>query len=442
MLVVGAGLAALGSGLGSCNIYTEKLLEPDPRFDGGLAGSAGTGAAGSGGSAAAGATGGAAGSGGSESCSAGQCWWSTTTPEGCKDHRAPTGSDRPAAGATNEIAPFYLAIDQLWLGETAPGSYPTGAEAWQFFGLNLDGVCTNSPNCPSAPKNVVSCRAGIGTPPDGVGCRDNMFARLEPVAADQPSLGGPFGISENAFNCELHRGSFSILIKVSGYNGEANDDQVRLDFYMSPGVDRVQAWECPDAGWENRAPWLASFPWKVNAAMLSGQPPGTGQLANSTLNDPDAFVKSGYLVGDLPDGAEMRFIGDNAVAAGFSLKFFKGLFVARPVLGNDGLWAAEDGLLAGRVKQGDMLSAFNQIGFCVGGALPGGGTIAAGDTNLLVDYLRVNMDIMSTGEVNADTDCDAMSVGIGFTARQATPGAAVAVSPLTDCPNGGTPGAF
>lgn len=439
MLAVAAGFAALGSNLGACNIYTEKLLEPDPRYDGGIAANGGTGAGGGGGTSA----GGSAGSGGAQSCSAGECWWSTTTPEGCKDHRAPSASDRPAPGGSNEIEPFYLAIDRLWLGETAPGDYPTGAEAWQFFGLNLDGVCTNSPNCPDAPKNVPSCRAGIGTPPDGVGCRDNMFARLEPVAAEQPNLGEPFGVSENSFNCELHRGSFTILIKVSGYNGEANDDNIRLDFYMSPGVDRVQSWECPEAGWQSRAPWLASFPWKVDAANLTGQPPGAGQLANSTLNDPDAFVKEGYLVGDLPDGAQMRFIGDNAVAAGFPLKFYKGIFVARPVLGNDGLWVAEDGILAGRVRQGDMLDAFNQIGFCDGATLPSGsGTVASGDTNLLVDYLRVNMDIMSTGEVNANVDCDAMSVGIGFTARQALPGPAVAVSPLTACPNGGTPGSL
>ncbi|MGE0321199.1 MAG: hypothetical protein AB7S68_02790 [Polyangiaceae bacterium] len=429
-LLVGLGLTSFGA----CNIYNEKLLDPDPRYDGGVAASGGSG--GNGGS------GGVGGGAGGSDCLAGKCWWSTETAEGCADHRAPTVNDRPAATGGNDLPPFYLAIDHLWLGQTAPGDYPSGAEPWQYFGLDLDGVCTNSPDCSKGEKNVVSCRAGIGVPPDGLGCRDNMFARLEPVAADQPTLGEPFGISEDSFNCELHRGSFTILIKVTGYNGEPNDDNIRLDFYMSPGVDRDQSWECPEQGWDQRAPWLASFPWKVDKAMLQGTASGS-DLPNSTLADPDAYVRDGYLVGDLPDGAQMRFIGDNANAAGFPLKFYKGIFVARPELGNDGLWTAYDGLLAGRVRQADMLTAFNQIGFCEGGDLPdGNGKVAAADANLLIDYLRVNMDVMSTGEVNPSADCDSMSVGIAFTARQATPGPAVDVSPLTECPMGGTPSAL
>lgn len=422
--VAGAALS-----VASCNIYTDALLEPDPRLDGGAGNGGSSGNAGSGGTGAAGGT----------DCAAGACWWSTTTPEGCADHRAPTPADRPAPTGGADVPVFYIAIDRVWFGESAPVNHPSGADPWQFFGLNLDGTCTNAPNCADAPKNEVACRAGIGVPPDGFGCRDNMFARLQPVAAQHPNLGRPFGITEDAFNCELHRGSFSILIKVSGYNGTEDDDQVRLDFFMSPGLDRtLDDWSCPSSDWAARAPWLANFPWRVDQTMLSGSAP-SGELPSSTLNDPDAYVRDGYLVGDLPNAALMRFIADNADSAGFAMLLDGGVFVARPKLGNDGLWTVEDGLLAGSVTQQNMLLAFNQMGLCAGGALPGGGTISQAEANLLSDYLRGNMDMLRARGKNPSTPCDSMSVGIAFTGRQAMPGPGVEVSTLVECPNGGTP---
>ena len=64
------------------------------------------------------------------------------------------------------------------------------------------------------------------------------------------------------------------------------------------------------------------------------------------------------------------------------------------------------------------------------------------DTNytLMQGFLHGSLDVLSNGQNDPSTTCDGMSVGIGFTARQATPGGLIHVDDLVECasPDGGT----
>ena len=51
----------------------------------------------------------------------------------------------------------------------------------------------------------------------------------------------------------------------------------------------------------------------------------------------------------------------------------------------------------------------------------------------MVDYVDNNVDVLLSGEVDPSAPCDAISFGIGFEAKQLTPGGAVDLEPLVEC---------
>ncbi len=362
------------------------------------------------------------------SCAAGQCWWSQTSGE-CASAGVPTREDRPASSGdveNQDVDPIYLGWTHVRLGSTEPDGTATDT-AWEGFGLDLDGVCTNSSTCPSM-QGVVSCKsAGMQIPFDGELCRDNTFASLQPVTARVPEIGQQFGLSEDVFNCALWRGSYNIIIRISGYNGQPDDPHVRVDYYISDGLEQSQAWQCPLDGYSDMYPlWRASSPWHIDSSGLSGPVDTPGQLPDSLISDSDAYVRSGYLVSFVPDGTVLRLAGDGMPYRGFPLKSYSGIWVGNLEQGQDQIWRIHDGLAVGRTRSDDLIESFRQIGFCEGMGFDS-------FYQSMVQYVQENADILASGEPNPDTPCDAMSFGIAFEASQLTPGDAGPILPLFEC---------
>ncbi|MEB2310408.1 MAG: hypothetical protein OZ921_01255 [Sorangiineae bacterium] len=417
------GLGAVAAA--SCTTYTSELLE-------------------------------GSGSGGPMTCALGYCWWSTKTPEGCEDVGIPRLADKPKPSqSSNSVGSIYVGMKRLYLGETMPpvrgpaiADAAKATQPWQWIGVNIDGVCTNPIGCSTAEKNVVPCKTGRGIvkPADGVGCRDNAFGQLLPIAAQNPELGPPLGLTEKDMNCEFRRGGYNIIFKISGYNGELNDDSVRVDLYSSPGLESNMAnWDClaQKDSWEKLPSWLPENPWYINRADLDGEPTN-GELPNAKrAYDPSAYVKDGYLVAHLADGTEVRFIGDNATVrpalqggsepyplahlpGGFRLILHRITLTAH-LHQDSGMWVLDDGVIAGAMIKDYILAGFEEAGFCAKFMSD------PGQYDTLANYLTNNDDILSTPTNAPDTTCDAMSVGIGFEATTVTPGAAKDVSVLHRC---------
>jgi cysteine-rich repeat protein len=446
-------VTALAAG---CNAYDDGLLDRPTRApdrgitsdgggvsQGGSGGSTQSGApdggdasAGSGGSA-----GGSSGSGGSAppigtfdplTCSGGECWWSQETADGCRSASAPTAEQRPSAPAgdvpteaTGE-GDIYLGWTRIRLGAYLPDG-SSDPDAWQGFGLDLDGTCTNSADC-RAVSGAVSCKSPAPQIPfDGELCRDNTFARLQPVAAMVPEIGTTFGISEGVFNCELWRGSYNLITKISGYNGQPNDPHVRVDFYASDGLERPMGWSCPVEDYAATYPlWRTSATWRIDESTLSAPIESEGSLPDSVNADPDAYVRDGFLVARPPDGTNFRLIGNAMPYRGFPLRVHGGYWIGHLQRAQDGTWTMRDGLSAGRIKRDDLIQGFREVGFC-----PGQGI----DTfyEAMVTYVQENADVLADGSHDPAAECDAMSFGIAFEASQLTPGAAGPVEPLLEC---------
>lgn len=366
----------------------------------------------------------------SSRCSGGECWWSTAEMAGqCRSAGLPTGDARPPSSTdgSSAVPDLYFGFSKVRVGTTNRDGKEAD-DGWQDFGLDLDGVCTNSATCPNSDR--VSCHSAAASLPfDGQLCRDNTLARLQPVVADVPEIGERYGLSENVFNCALWRGSYNFVIRISGYNGERDDSRVRVDFYRSTGLEEQLPWQCkPDqSDFRDRYPrWRSSLQWRVDEADLTEPIDTAGAWPDGRLADPDGYVRDGYLVAKIPEGANVGFIGDGSPHRGFVLRTQHGHMLGRLTREQDGTWAIVDGLAAGRIRNEDLILAFREVGFCEEGSL-------SSFYESMVSYVQENADVLASGESDPEKPCDAMSYAIGFEAAQLTPGPSEYVAPRIEC---------
>lgn len=397
-LTVGWLLAA------GCSVYDQSLLGE---------GSGGTSSGGAGGAA-------------MTECRGGECWWSGQNEDGCRTAGVPSGAQRPDPGSVSQddVPPIYLGVYRLWIGASDLDGNPT-EDAWQGFGMDIDGICTNSMTCANAGSPVACLSAGAMIPFDGNLCRDNTFARLQPTVAAVPCIPQALGISEDLTNCNLWNGNFTIVVKVSRYNGTPNDDSIRVDYYVSPGLQLPPGWECPRDDFRQFPRWLASTPWTIADRELTGPIVSPGELPDSIQFDETGYVRDGYLVAGIPNGANLDLAGENGVGLfpGFDLRIFGGFISARLEQQQDGTWSGLDGIVAGKVRGDDLKQSFRNIGFCDNHPL----------FPLLDVFVTENTDTLSMGENNPTAMCDAMSLGLAFEAAQLTPGPAVNRPPRPPC---------
>lgn len=360
-----------------------------------------------------------------QDCNWGDCWWSSGGSESCRSAGTPKPTDRPRISDRPSVPDIYVGLTSLRVGSTDVAGKESET-AWQGFGFDLDGTCTNSSSCTGQTRQ--SCKPGSAAIPfDGELCRDNTFARLQPVIAAVPELGERFGLGEDVFNCELWRGGWNEIVRVSNYNGEPNDPQVRVDFYLSTGIQEELAWECPAKDFRTHYPrWLSSRKWGVVSNGLSGPITTPGTLPDSKVADVEAYVRGGYLVARFPDDSEQGFLGKGDPYRGFSFKVQKALFVGQLVQSQDGTWNMRDGLMAGRIRKTDLVQAFRNIGFCEKGEL-------GAFYESMLTYVDENADLRADGINDAIMPCDAMSFALGFEAAQLLPGSAVSAPPRREC---------
>jgi hypothetical protein len=257
---------------------------------------------------------------------------------------------------------------------------------------------------------------------DGNHCRDNTFGRVEFQAALVPEVAKKYGLSDDAFNCALCVGHYNFLVRLTNYNGLADDDSVRVDLYPSPGLENVLPWNCADPTWTRRPCFTPDMPWTVQSDVLTSQRGGP-ELPDSKLKDDQAYVREGYLVATLPDDTLFWFPGYKALVVAYPLRLQKAIVTGRVAKGTDGVWRIDDGIIAGRSRAADVVKGFRLIGFCEGDA----------NYKLMTEFIDKNLDLLGDGARDPNVTCDAMSVGLAFQASQATAGKVAKVAPLQEC---------
>ncbi len=427
----------------ACSVFEP----PSGAADGGPDSSAGGGGgiAGGGG---AGGTDASAGTGGTAGADAGPVgpWWPYTNADSCQSEGVPSDSDRPTTGSGGASNTITLAFSRLRFGDSKDDPQLTpDSNAWQDIGFDLDKTCTGSNTCKTADGGTVqeqACKNDTLLPFDGHKCRDNELGKLFPIAALSPQT-ALFGFSELDWNCSLWRGEFSLILRVSDYNGQPNDDSVRVDLYTSIGLKTLPNWTCTsgvDGGvpntWSNQPQWLKSQHWTVakRSIALNATDAGT-DLPISKYADPAAYVRNGYLFARLPSGTEFWLDGQRAHVPGFRILLRRAVLVGKLSKQQDGTWKISNGTIGGVVLPSDVLKGFREIGFCEN---------MCTDYQTVTGYLNTHQDSLSTtSQKLPNTPCDSLSIGIAFEALEATADAGdlVSVQSPVDCPEPSNPNA-
>ncbi|MBN9159581.1 MAG: hypothetical protein J0I07_01350 [Myxococcales bacterium] len=350
-------------------------------------------------------------------------WWSKPDSRGCFSAGAPRPEDRPAPGSDKDVGAIVLAISSMRLGSLNEQG-GVDPNAWQDIGLDLDGVCTASETCTSEDPPP-SCKAGASQlPRDGKYCRDNTFGKLEYSAALVPQLAKQYGLSDDAFNCALCVGHYTFIIRVTGYNGEPNDDRVRIDLYPSPGLEKPLPWDCSQPSWVTQPCFTPDMPWTLQEDTLL-EKRGGPDLPDSKIFSADAYVRENYLVTQLPEDTLFWFPGYKGLVVAYPIRLQKGIVVGKLLKGQDNVWRIEDGVIAGRARQQDVIKGFRLIGFCE--------TNDKDNYELTSTFVNDNLDVLADGRNDPNVPCDVMSMGVTFNARQAKAGRTEAVAPLVEC---------
>jgi hypothetical protein len=365
-------------------------------------------------------------------------WWPYTTEAGCMSAGMPTQADRPATSDSDagDLPPIYLAFSHLSEG-SAVYSFPMMPEmvtsdmnAWKDIGFDIDGRCTNSATCPAARgmNAEYGCvNASMVVPFDGNLCRDNQIGKLYQIGSTAPDLSVFFGFTEQDTNCELRRGGDGAILKISQYNGALNDPQVRLDMYSSLGLVKPPFWKCRanpsapsvDPTWPTEAIWLKGPDhWIVAQQSISLAATITGpDLPDSNNADSLAYVRNGYLVAQMSEGAPFWFPGDNTPIRRLRIPMHHGVLVAKLEKAPDDTWVVNDGTLAFIALPNQLLQAFREIGYCEN---------MCAQYGVVKAYINTNQDTLSNAYSGStvtwfpNTPCDSLSAGFAFRAMEAT----------------------
>jgi len=318
----------------------------------------------------------------------------------------PTKDDPSDAGDQS----FIVALHTIDVGFSDAGT--------SKLGYDLDQVWTG---CNGGGRDgsvgPESCRPAVvgATHPDDNGGRDDYAIKLLlALAAFDPAQFNATTVSQR-----LQVGTYSVLLQVLHYNGTPNDTSVSVGLYASSGVEG-------DAG----AKWNGNDSWAIDDSFVVND---AGPILPNHF-DANAYVSNGTLV------MQVNFplsIGASNTGS-FTISLAAGLITGQVVPSN-GTYAFANGLITGRWNVSDMLAAFQDITVSSASVCPGSTYY-----ELLKSEACQYADIMTdpTQDLTGLT-CDALSLGIGFTADPALLGPIVAAPvKVSNCyPDGGAPDA-
>ncbi|MGZ3421223.1 MAG: hypothetical protein ACXVEE_25330 [Polyangiales bacterium] len=264
-----------------------------------------------------------------------------------------------------------------------------GIDPTKPLGYDLDGTCT----CPEPD----SCQrpADSGTRCDEPGGVD--------VAMNQQILTlvqSAKGFSEADLNAGLENGRFGALVQIRKYNGTANDVQVEVGILLSPGWSG----RTTDAG----PSWDGGDPWDIDPITLSNE-----AMKIPKYVDTNAYVRDGVLVATRLDGARLGLgAGTSSADIVFTESVLTGKIVAR-----GSSFAIEGGIIAGRWPTANVLSGIaNLADPFLGGPL----------CKSVLTYKTVKQKVCAAADIPSNKardrgtlPCDALSLGIRFTAEPA-----------------------
>ncbi len=344
----------------------------------------------------------------------------SSTATCAQTHAVPPGRPTVAddGGDGPDIQPVVAALRTIDIGVS--GDIDAAVPP---FGFDLDNDCT----CPG-PTSCATALEPAGTFCDDEGGRDNMDIQLF------RGLPGVASTGTAQINQGLTAGQYGLLFVITHYNGTANDSQVTVDFYVSNGLNRS-----PDGGIPTPL-FNGNDYWTIDPNSLTGGQP--------VFSDGIAYVSNSVLVANL---AQLPVVfGDRSFLGGATMQLSDAVVVGQLQLvspdGGDLRLGLSSGTIAGRWPTSKILGTLATIpGPQEGGFLCGTDPSFTNkyDYNVFKNVVCGSADITQlSGNDNKMplAPCDAISVGMQFTAAPAQLGDVLAVPAApAGCGDAGNP---
>ncbi len=306
--------------------------------------------------------------------------------------RWPDGA--PGTSADTDNLTVSLAMRTVDIGEVDPTNAP---------GFDLDEACTCCPDCTEGQ----ACTPPADPICDGPRGRDNAVAHfLARLLAQLPSP-----VTSQSLQTDIDEGDWTVLARVSRYNGLADDSDVTVTLYGAAPLGTAPQWNGGDT-------------WNVRDDYVTAP-----NLDAAVVRSDAAYLSGGVLVARFGSGGPLRI----SLTSGFDLRMTSAVLSGTLALEN-GRYALSGATLGGVWSMPDVFRTLAAIR--VGGAAavcldsPTYPTVKA----LLCD-LRDSLQA-----IDAFGPCTSVSFGLAFRAEQVVFGQLVPPPPPgTPCADGFSP---
>ncbi len=281
----------------------------------------------------------------------------------------------PNAPATTDTSTRVFALNQLFLGETNRSNAPV-KDAWKDYGYNIDGLTTTKTD-----TNVCTRQGGAdpAKQEDGNGGIDNAFGRTV--------LGFILGLvptPSKTINDSVQGGSFTILLDIKGLTDDPKQTNIGLGGRLLVGGN---------FGEGKKPTFTPADDWPYRASPIV---PIDG-----------AYINNGTFV----NGSGGATVELSLLIQGVSLS----LSINRASITFDHTAPAEitNGTISGVINTEALVTGIEKVAGRISTQLCGGSTL---DT--IKQTIRQASDIRDDGTNAAGVDCNAISIGLGFTGKQ------------------------
>ncbi len=327
----------------------------------------------------------------------------------------PTTGTTPAGTDT-----MTFAVQKLFLGEAPRSGGAASSTAWKDYGYNIDGVVTTKD---ATDVCTLATGASKNNQIDGNNGTDNAFgAVILPIIQSAASLNTP----SQTINDTITKGSFTLELSIKGLTSDAKQTSTGLtgDLFAAGNYD-------PDGG---TAPAFdMTTDWPVRPELLVDQ---SDISKGSKVHFDDAYVVNGTFVnGASAPGTAGVKVTISLVFSGVALD----LSINHAIITFDhsAPTDATNGTIAGVINTQQLIDGLKSVAGRISTSLCG----SAFDG--IAQQIKQASDILSDGSNSSGKACDAISIGLGFSAKQiANPTKIAALGTASPDPcstDGGTP---
>lgn len=322
---------------------------------------------------------------------------------GTQTGTVPPGEEGDPTASSEERT---FAVHSLFLGETDRAGNKS-KDAWKQFGYNLDGLVTNvsgsaSPDLEKVCKRATGADAKVHQ--DGEGGIDNAFGSQIIPLLDM------FSVTSNMVSQNIQAGDFTVMLKVKGLTDDPEQTNTGLSGTILVG----------GAYGEGTPKFTTEDSWPY---MADPQVPITG-----------AYINKGMFVNGT-DGGKIT-LAITVAEQTLSLTINKAIITFKHDPANKEL---VQGTIAGVIPTEELINGITSVaGRFNKDMCPGKPTL-----QVALDSIRQASDILANATQDPAKECDGISVGLGFTAKQIgapTQEAPVPVAGPDPCTEGGGEG--